>query len=228
HLRGLASQNFRRHIGRSAGCLRRLSGFMRQPEIHQQNAPALFAHHIARLDIAMQESRGVHGADRLAQLDADVSSFAGAERSMALEQVRQRFSADEFAPESDASIVPVDSIYRHDVGMAHARDEARFLENRASFGVRIESSGKQELQRHLAFESRVPSAINFAESALAYFFDEPERSPVSWRFRGRDGWRRGGSRTYVMSDGGIRIDAFPRRMLQHRPLLRQQGFEFVQ
>ena len=56
-------------------------------EVHQDDAAALLAHHVLRLDVAMDEAGAVDGGERAAQILADERRFARAERRPALQQL---------------------------------------------------------------------------------------------------------------------------------------------
>ena len=138
---------------------------VREPEVHQQNPATLFAHDVAGLDVPVQKTGGVNRACGAADVDGDERRFAGAHRTVRRQEFRERLTVDEVAPESQAPLVPVDAIDRHDVRVPDAGDRSRFTEQRVEFLISIESARQQELQSDVALERRIERAVDFAERA---------------------------------------------------------------
>src|SRR5436190_22278202 len=81
----LPFEKFRRHVQRRAAELaRRVSRLMTQAEIHQNDAPALLAHDILRLDIAVEEARLMYGGESAAHIDANQQRLERAQRPKSL------------------------------------------------------------------------------------------------------------------------------------------------
>ena len=121
-------QQLRSHVGRRAAWIFVRPAFVGESEIHQQDPAALFPHHIAGLDIAVEESCRVYGANRPADIDADECGLTGTQWTLCIEKVRKRPALDEVAPEPDPSVVAAHAMDRHDVGVSHTGDGARFPE----------------------------------------------------------------------------------------------------
>ena len=70
-------EQLRRHVARRARHIGELIGIARlrrepaRAEIHQHDAAAGFPHDVLRLDVAVQQTRGVHGAERRGHVRAD-------------------------------------------------------------------------------------------------------------------------------------------------------------
>ena len=154
---------------------------MRESEIHEEDAPALLAHDVARLDVAMEEPCAVHGGDGAADVDADQRRFARADNALPADELHQRLAVDEVAPETEPAVMAVHAVDRHDVRVPHACDGARFAKQRADFVVSIEPARQEELQRDIALKRRVERAIDLAERAAAHPLQVLERSPAIQR-----------------------------------------------
>ena len=80
-------------------------------EVHQHRPPALFAHDIVRLDVAVQQAGAMHRGQRAAQVQTDQRGFTRAEGPVRAQQLGERAPLDQLHPESDAAadvIRPVD------------------------------------------------------------------------------------------------------------------------
>ena len=159
--------------------------FVGESEIHQQDPATLLAHHVGGLDVAMEESRGMHRAGRAADVNADQRCFARSHRALRGDEFCQRLALDEVAPETDASVVTVHAVNRHDIRVPHPCDRSRFAKKRADFLVSIEPAWQEEFQRNVALKRRVERAINFSERAAADALQVFEGSPAIQRIRRR-------------------------------------------
>ncbi len=68
-----ALEEFGSHVERSAGQVRGRLACLRRPraaEVHEDDAPAHFAHHVVGLDVAMKQRRALQRRQRAAQIDA--------------------------------------------------------------------------------------------------------------------------------------------------------------
>ena len=82
--------------------------------------PPILAHHISRLDIAMDEADAVHRRQRAAQLLSDLRRFLVAEGDVRREQIFERASFDELHPDADAAFRGFRSIDPDDIGDGEA------------------------------------------------------------------------------------------------------------
>ena len=103
--------------------------FSARPEIHEDNAPILGSHHVVRLDIAMQQARAVHGGHGTTELEANVHRVSRAERCLLLEDLLERVATNELHPEADLVANLLGTINRYDVRMAHASEQAAFMDD---------------------------------------------------------------------------------------------------
>ena len=95
----------------------------------------------------------------------------------------ERLALDEIAPETDASVVAVHAVDRHDVRVPHACDRTRFAKQRAASSSRLSAPGQEELQRNVALKRGVERTIHLAERAAADALQVFERSPAIQRIR---------------------------------------------
>ena len=132
----------------------------------------------------MQQICLMDSGERATQLLADVGRFARAETSFA-DPLLERLPLDQVHPEADASVVTVGAVDRDHVGMPHAYELARFVQNlrrRDAIGdFRLE-----ELQRARVIEPGVERFVDFPECALADSSNEEEMTPALRRVRRRE------------------------------------------
>ncbi len=108
--------------------------------------------------------------------DADPRHVAGVEFPPLAERLLEVAATDEFHPEADPAVDLVGVVDDGDVRMAHAREQAGFLENRLALGLR--SARVQELDGDLAVELRIPGAENLAERSLPDALEDLQPSPA--------------------------------------------------
>ena len=84
----------------------------------------------------MHESRGVDRSERARQIHADARDFFVIEQALFLQFLLERAAADEFHPQSDASIDPIRAVDRDDIGMTNAREQAPFFDRRHRVWIR--------------------------------------------------------------------------------------------
>jgi hypothetical protein len=130
------------------------------------------------LDVAVDESRGMHRPGRPADVDADECRLARAQGTLDGHDVRERLALHEVAPEADPPFVLVDTVDRHDVGVPDFCHRPRFLEQRARLGGRVESARQQQLQGDVALERRVEGTVHLAEGASPHALQTLERPPT--------------------------------------------------
>ncbi len=153
-----------RRLHRSAGA-----------EVHEDDAAALLAHHVVRLDVAVDEALGVDGGERAAQRPADDDRLVGAVRAAGVDLGGQRPAAHELHPQADAAVVLVGAVHDDDVGMLDAGEEAAFVEHPRGRIVAAEAR-RQQLHGDVAAE-RIDGPIDLRERAAADRFLEAQRAP---------------------------------------------------
>ena len=98
-------------------------------EVHQHDAAAGLAHDVLRLDIAMKDASFVDRRHGAADIDADERSLVTAEQSSCSKQSSQRQTLDPLHPQAEGSLVFIDSVHRDHVRVAHAGEQAAFLDH---------------------------------------------------------------------------------------------------
>jgi hypothetical protein len=152
-----------------AGCRSRNT---RQPEgpgeaeIEDFHSAIFRQHNVLRLEIAMDEARGVRGRQAIGDLGGDVDESAHGEWP-ASQQRTQRSAIDDFATDVLLSVLNAKIVYAHDIGMIQRADGARLtFKPGAELGA-----GNAFFVKHfdgdIAVEARVPSAVRFAHAAYA-------------------------------------------------------------
>src|SRR5579864_1426699 len=151
---------------------------MARSEVHQHDPATRLAHDVLRFDVAVEQTRLVHGAERSAQVDADGDDLLGGYRASLSNERGERVSVDEFRPDADAPIDAFGTMHRDHVRVPDTRQEAAFLNGgRGVVCTLIRAGRSQQLQRDLAIEPVLASAKNLPEGALADAFKEGQRSP---------------------------------------------------
>ena len=173
----LPAEQFRCHVGQGSPeiAFRRVLG---QAEIHQQDAPAFFAHHVAGLDVAVEESGGMHRPERAAQLHPDQRCLAGPENSVRAEDGRQSLAMHEVGPKTDASVVYIDAVHGDHVGMPNLGGQAGFAQHGIIVGRVRAAVVPQQFECDFPLQLRIPSEVYLAETALANPFPQLEGSPI--------------------------------------------------
>ena len=126
-----AVEKLGRHVERCAGeDLRRPTRQERlgAAEIHQDDAPADFSHHVLRLDVAVQEPGTVQRGQGPAEIDADAGHFPRAHRSGVAHHLGERLPFDVLHPDPDLAVVLVGAVGRDDVGVTDASEVTSFGE----------------------------------------------------------------------------------------------------
>src|SRR5438067_2403350 len=99
-----------------------------------------------------------------------MSSFSGAEPSLASQQRRKSLSADEISPVSGASVVIAGSVYCDDVVVTDAAVESGLPNDQVLF-IMPARLWHQQLDRNLSLKLRVKCLKYFAEPTLSHFGD---------------------------------------------------------
>ncbi len=145
-------------------------------KVHEDEPPALFAHDVLRLDVAMHEAGPMDRRHRATEILTDEHRFACAERALLAHQLFERRAADEVHPEAHAAVVRFGAVHHDHVRMADAGENAAFAQNPlAQAAGRL--FGLQELDRDLAVQLCIESAVDLAERAFADFLDQLQMAP---------------------------------------------------
>ena len=154
---------------------------MREPEVHQQDPAALLAHHVAGLDVAVDEPGGVDRARRPADVHPDQSGLPRAKGALPGHQFLERRSLHEVGPEPDPSVVLVHAEDRDDVRVSDPGQRPRLGEQRARVVLAVQAARQEQLQRDVALERRVEGAVDLAERPASHALHALERPPVLQR-----------------------------------------------
>ncbi len=180
----------------------------------------------------------MHRRERLAEIDAHQRRFAGAEGPAFVQLLVERFPLEQLHPDPGDAVEDVRAEHGDDIGVPDARQPPSFGDHAVhSGGIR----GRNELQRDVAIEFGITSAIDGAEGAAAEHAADLERPPAAARFerRPRDGVFVDGVAAPVQigerredlefAEKGARVtplgvDGLPR----NRPSIRDGGGDFVE
>src|SRR5439155_11556334 len=99
-------------------------------KVHQEYAASFLAHHVLRLDVAMEEAGVMHGRERAADAEPDQRRLMSAEGPPLLQQLVEPPALDELHPESHPAIDALGSVHGDDVRMSDAGQEASFRDHR--------------------------------------------------------------------------------------------------
>ena len=85
--RVLEAEDLGRHVGRRADDLEargsvRLAELSSGAEVHEDDAAAVLAHHVLRLDVAVNDADAMDGTERAAHVVAEIPGFIGAEPAL--------------------------------------------------------------------------------------------------------------------------------------------------
>jgi hypothetical protein len=167
HVRGRAARGF--YLGVRGH--RRLTAAgswyaFRESEVEHLDEAVARERDIVGLQVAVDDAAIVRSFDRAGNLQRDLQSGLDAQRS-SVQPIRERLAVDELEHQHLAAVVVFDAVNRGDVRMINSRNDGRFpLEPCDSPGVGREI-GRQCLQRDVAFQLRIASAIDLAHSAAA-------------------------------------------------------------
>ncbi len=146
---------------------------VRPAEVHQHDAPADFAHHVGRLDVAVDQAMRVQRRHGTADVDADAGRLASAHRAAGGDGVGQRLAVDQLHPQAGLARVVLDAVDGDDVGVTHPGQGAGLAQRRGGpVGERV-----QELDRDFAIELRVPGAVDVAGEARGERLEDQQRAP---------------------------------------------------
>ena len=161
-LRGDARRRRRRHRA-GAGDRRRVR--FREAEVEQLRA-RLRQHHVAGLQIAMDDASAMRRVERRRHLNRDRQGLSGRQRALR-QSVPQRFSVEQFHDEERGAVVLADVVKRTDVRVGQLGDRACFaVESLAKLRIGGERVG-QDFDRDRPVEPRIPRFEHLAHAARA-------------------------------------------------------------
>jgi hypothetical protein len=138
---------------------------LREAEVEDLD-PVPKHHHVLRLQVPMHDARLVRARERVGHLARLREQPAQGSRAFG-ELLAKRPALHELHDHVGSVSLPADLVDRHDVGMVQGRGGPRLLlETREPFAIGRELGG-QDLDRHLASETRVACPVDLAHAAGA-------------------------------------------------------------
>jgi hypothetical protein len=143
---------------------------LRQAEVEQLGA-RFRQHHVARLEVAVDNAGAVRGVERTGDVDGDRQRFRQREGKSSLSAPRQtlleRLAVNQLHDEKGGAVVIADIEERADVGVGELREGTRFaVEPLAQLRVGGERTG-QHLDRDGPIEPRIAGLVDLAHAAGA-------------------------------------------------------------
>ena len=134
--------------------------------------PVAGHHHVGRLQVAVHDAGGVRAGQPGGDVDGQPQQFV--ERQAAADHASaERRAVDQLHGDEDAAAGFADVVHGDDVRIAQCRDDAGLLQQPPAVGV---AAGVQHLQRHVAAQPRVASAIDLTHAAGAEQGDDLVRA----------------------------------------------------
>ena len=106
------------------------------------------------------------------------TASAGVKRLPCVEQLLERAPSTSSIQRPIAIADPLGAVDRDDVRVAHAGQQAALFDDRGRARPVGDRRGRQQLQRDLAVEPRVPGAVDLAEGAAADALEHAQVTPV--------------------------------------------------
>jgi hypothetical protein len=157
-----------------AGCA---SEFPAGAEVHQYRTSVVGEHHILSLDVTVQKTGSVNRGNGVTDLESDLNCLGRVQRRSLCQPLLDRLAIDPFHPEADCVADPLRAVNRDDIGMAHAREEAAFLDDRRRTRfARVRVRG-EELQRDFAIETCIPGTEHVSKGAAAKRLEDAKMAP---------------------------------------------------
>ena len=125
----------------------------------------------------MNQPGAVDGCQRSGQILSDQTGLAGAERTVDADHLLERDAPDQFHPETDLPVMLAGAIDRDDIGMAHARQGAPFVQE-SGCDMAVVGGWPQELDGDQAIQLRIVRPIHRTERAPADFLEQDEIAPA--------------------------------------------------
>ena len=126
----------------------------------------------------------MHSGERVTKIQTNAAHFFCGERPVLGQQLRQRRAADQFHPQTRAAFVYRRAINADDIGLAHAREPARFVEEVVRQGAGIDLA---QFQRDLQIQQRIVGAPDIALRTTAERFEHGQGAETE-TVRGRSPW----------------------------------------
>ena len=162
---------------------------LREPEVEELHLATLAQHHVARLDVAMEDALAVRGVE--AGGDPDREPERGLPRQR-LDQAVEALSGHELVGDVRPLLYLADLVHADHIGVRELRDGAR-LDEEAPARRRRRIGGGDELQRDEAIQRRVAAEIDMPHAALAEHAIDDElveggrgTTPLARAFLGRN------------------------------------------
>ena len=143
----------------------------REAEVEYFRAAVRGEEDVLGFQIAVDDAFCVRRGERVGDDGSDVDRVAPGHRAAA-QPPAQRFAFEQLHHGVGDALLVADVENREDVGMRERRDGARFtLEAPQRVGI-VRKVGRQDLDRHLAMETRVARAIDLAHPSCAQRTDD--------------------------------------------------------
>ena len=137
-----------------------------QAEVEHLDQPALGAHQVRALDVAMHDPARVRLVERVGDLQSDLDDLADRQRPL-LHPRRQQLALDVLHHDEVGAARFADVVGDRDVGRTQERRGTRLVEQaRPAVRIRLELGG-EELQRDRTAEPDIFRSIHFAHPAGA-------------------------------------------------------------
>jgi hypothetical protein len=128
--RGKTVEYFRRKVRRRSRQARGPLGLdvLSRSEIHEDDAALVVAHDVLCFDVTVDEASAVDGGQGATHGGADLDDFHDLERVAFADEGRQRPTVHELHPDTDGVVDLIRAVYRDDVLVSHAGEQATLLE----------------------------------------------------------------------------------------------------
>ena len=158
-----------RHVARGAGeALAGARGLdaAGDAEVHHARVSGGVEQYVARLEVTMDHALGVRLGERGEHLQHALDRLAGGQGPAPVEQGGEALAGHVLEHQIGIAAVLAGLEHRHDAGVAQPAHRARLGEQR---GVVVAGAGAEveRLERHLAFELRIPGEVHDALRAAA-------------------------------------------------------------
>ena len=160
-------------------------------EVHHPRTAARGDEHVRRLEVAVDDARGVGRMQRVEHAEHERGGLVRRQGATRLDQLRERRAGDVLEHEVGLALLHVGFEHRHDIRVRQTADAARLAQPLAH-GDRIDRRvGMHQLDGDLALEALVEAEPHRCLGALAQYAAEFEAAESAGRGRARRG-RHGG------------------------------------
>jgi hypothetical protein len=135
-----------------------------QPEVHDLDMPVRRDHHVAGLDVAVDETGPVDRRQGLGDLRAPAEQRVDVGGSLG-EDLAQRPALDVLHHQQQTAVVLDDVEHRGDVGVRHLAGHAGLADEAFPRDLVRRQVRRQGLDRHQPVQMRVPGAVDLAHAA---------------------------------------------------------------